>query len=294
VPPSPPRTPPPAPPRGGPPPPPPPPEPEPAPGLGEQIGATRDSAKRLLDAHVELARAEFEEIGDAAKRAGGYAGLAVGLAIFALLLLAIGGPMFLGEWIFGSIGWGILLGVEWLIAGALAGALLALEPAIEARIGRSFTIALVIGIVFGVVAGAGLTNRFWTAIADNILTSVDPGVRPLLVAMLAIGIIGAVVGLVIGLSNGGGRAGAGGLVVGAVLGITIGGLTAVDPGPRVGAALGMEVGLIVWIVLMVRVIAAGEFDTEKLKARYWPTLTIETTKETIEWARARMPLAKRS
>src|SRR5204863_8813424 len=92
---------PPQPPRGGPPPPPPPPppDPEPAPGLGEQIGATRDSAKRLLDAHVELAKAELEEISGAAKRAAGFGGIAAGLGIFALLLLAIGGPMFLGEWL---------------------------------------------------------------------------------------------------------------------------------------------------------------------------------------------------
>ena len=83
-------------------------------------------------------------------------------------------------------------------------------------------------------------------------------------------------------------------MLGAVLGVTIGALTAVNPGIRVGAALGMEVGLIIWIALMIRTIASGGFDTEKLKARYWPTLTIETTKETIEWARARMPLAKRS
>jgi len=243
---------------------------------------------------VELAKAELEEISGAAKRAAGFGGIAAGLGIFALLLLAIGGPMFLGEWLFGSIGWGILLGTEWLIAGALAGALLALEPAIQAHVGRSFTIALVVGILFGVVAGAGLTNRFWTAIADTIATSIEPGVRPLVVAMVVVGIIGAVVGLVVGLSNGGPRTAITGLVVGAVLGVTMGGLTAVNPGPRVGAALGMEIGLIVWIVLMVRTIAGGEFDTEKLKARYWPTLTIETTKETIEWARARMPLAKRS
>jgi hypothetical protein len=248
----------------------------------------------LLDAHVELARAEAEEIGDAAKRAAGFGGLALGLAIFALVLLGIGLPLFLGEWLFGSIGWGILLGSEWLIAGTLAGALLALEPAIEARIGRSFTIALVIGILFGVVAAAGLTNQFWTTIADNVAGSIEAGVRPLAVAALSLGIIGAVVGLVVGLSNGGAAPGVGGLVLGALFGVTIGALTAVKPGIRVGAALGMEIGLIVWILLMVRTIATGGFDTEKLKARYWPTLTIETTKETIEWARERMPLVKRS
>ena len=56
----------------------------------------------------------------------------------------------------------------------------------------------------------------------------------------------------------------------------------------------LEPVLTLWSWSTSRKIASGGFDTEKLKARYWPTLTIETTKETIEWARARMPLAKRS
>jgi hypothetical protein len=33
---------------------------------------------------------------------------------------------------------------------------------------------------------------------------------------------------------------------------------------------------------------------DKLKDRFWPNRTIEVTKETIEWARERMPLMKRS
>ncbi len=45
------------------------PEPEPAPGLGEQVSATREAARRLVEAHVELAKAEFAEIGESAKRA---------------------------------------------------------------------------------------------------------------------------------------------------------------------------------------------------------------------------------
>ena len=93
----------------------PPPPPPPPPGFREQIGATRDAAKRLVDAHVELGKAEFEEIGGEIKRVAALAGIAVGAAIFAGLLLAIGLPLFLGEWIFGSIGWGLLLGVLFLV-----------------------------------------------------------------------------------------------------------------------------------------------------------------------------------
>ena len=35
--------------------------------------------------------------------------------------------------------------------------------------------------------------------------------------------------------------------------------------------------------------ASGGIDIEALKARFLPQATIDTTKETIEWAKARMP-----
>jgi len=57
---------------------PPPPEPE-APGLFEQIKATRDAAKQLVKSHVELAKAEFADITDAIKRAAILVGVAMGL-----------------------------------------------------------------------------------------------------------------------------------------------------------------------------------------------------------------------
>ena len=41
-------------------------------------------------------------------------------------------------------------------------------------------------------------------------------------------------------------------------------------------------------------IARGGFDTDALKDRFWPAKTIEATKETIQWARDRMPLSRRS
>src|SRR5258705_2833721 len=97
--------------------PPPPPE---APGLGEQIGATRDAGKRLLGAHVELAKAEFGDIADAAKRAAALVGIAIAAGVVAGLIVTVGLPLFLGEAIFGSMGWWILLGV--LLLAAVAGA----------------------------------------------------------------------------------------------------------------------------------------------------------------------------
>ncbi len=247
-----------------------------------------------MDAHLDLAKAEFGEIGEAAKRASIFVGIAVGAAIVAALLVGVGGPLFLGEWIFGSIGWGILIGLLALAAAALAGTLLALEPAIDAHVGRSFAFGVFIGVIVALIFGGNLTNYAWTVLADNVAANLASDSRPLVVAVISLGVIGAVIGLVVGLANGLGTGSIGTLVLGGVAGVGLGFLTAAAPGPRVGIAIAISVGLAVWIAFMVRQVMGVEFDTEQLKERYTPTRTIQATKETIEWARTRMPLSRRS
>ena len=80
----------------------------------------------------------------------------------------------------------------------------------------------------------------------------------------------------------------------AIAGALLGALTAIATGPRVGAAIGVAVGLIAWIGLMGLDVARRGVDTDELKHRFWPERTIEVTKETIEWARERMPLSRKS
>ena len=84
------------------------------------------------------------------------------------------------------------------------------------------------------------------------------------------------------------------LVAGAVAGVGFGFLTAAAPGPRVGIAIAIAAGLVAWIVFMVFQLTQVEWDTDRLKDRYTPSRTIQATKETIAWARERMPLSKRS
>jgi F0F1-type ATP synthase assembly protein I len=265
-----------------------------APGLFDQVGETRESMKRLVGAHVELAKAEFEDIADAVKRAAILVGVAIGAGLFAGLLVGVGLPLFLGEWIFGSIGWGILLGLLLLAAVGVAAVTLAFGPALDGRVGRSFVVAAVIGIVVGVVFGLDLTNRGWTVLADNVAGNLAADSRPLVVAVITLAVIGAVLGLIGGLAGGMGPGSLGTAIAGAVGGVALGFLTAAAPGPRVGAAIGVAVGLIAWIGLMVASLMAGGFDSDKLKDRFWPSRTIDVTKETIEWARERMPLTRRS
>ena len=265
-----------------------------APGLGEQIGATRDAGKRLIDAHIELAKAEFGEIADAIKRAAALIGLAIGAVLFAALLVAVGTPLFLGEWLFGSIGWGILLGLLLMFAIAVAAGVKALDARASWGVGAPFIVAAVVGIVVGVVLGLDLTNRGWTALGDTAFAGLDAGSRPLVVAVGSLALIFAVLGAVLGGVRAGAGAAIGGLVGGAVSGVLLGALTAIATGPRVGAAIGVATGFIVWVALLGLDIVRHHGDADELKERFMPDRTIEITKETIEWARERMPLSRRS
>ena len=87
-----------------------------------------------------------------------------------------------------------------------------------------------------------------------------------------------------------------GLSIGAVVGVILGLFTAIAFGWRVSFAVGLAAGLATWIGTMGAQASQffGNFDMEALKARFVPQRTIDITKETIEWARARMPLSRGS
>lgn len=190
-------------------------------GLRDQIGAVRNAVMRLLNAHINLARTEASEIGAEIGRVALLAGMAFG-ALFVLgLLLPIGGMLFLADWLLGSMGWGVLLGVLLLLDVALVAALVALAIP-GSRIGRDFLVA--------VLAAAVVTI--------------------LLLKLIA--------------------------------------------GPQISAALGLTTLYLAWPILMGLGVARSGVDMDALKARFYPTQTIETTKETIEWVRARTPLGRKS
>ena len=281
----------------------------------------------------------------------------------AALLVTVGTPLFLGEWIFGSIGWGLLHGLLLLATVAIAAGLAALGTD-SSRIGRSFLVAVVIGMVVGVVLGLDLTNRGWSAAGDAIVPAVEAVTRPLVAALVILPVVGGVlVGLLRLVGSLGGEGGsvdrpsvgarlsvalptaayagwlaafayaynggltmpdwrlfaaaAAGLVVaavilvvvgrwragfdlisglttGVVVGVVLAFLTAIAFGRRVGAAMGVTVGLIAWPSLMLADLAARGIDVDALKERFIPRRSIETMKETIEWARARTPLSRKS
>ena len=71
---------------------------------------------RLFQAHIELLKAEFNDILGELKVLATQAGIALGIALMTAILLWVGGFLFLGEWLFGSIGWGLAHGLLFGIA----------------------------------------------------------------------------------------------------------------------------------------------------------------------------------
>jgi hypothetical protein len=259
------------------------------PGLRAQLGSTLDAGKALVLAHIDLAKAEASAIGGEVGKVAGLVALAVVLVIFAVFLLVIGVSLGIGEWILGSMGWGVLHGVELFVSLALAAVLIAAGISIR-RIVGAFVVAVVIGVVVGVIFGLDLPNRAYTAIGDATQLAVDPGYRPLVVGTLLWMAIGLLVGIVLAFRI---PAGAGGRFVAlagsVVLGAAFGAFTSISFTPQVGAGIGIAVGYLAWIGLMALDVSRTGIDVEAMKRRFTPTQTIETSKETLEWLQKRMP-----
>jgi hypothetical protein len=242
----------------------------------------------LVLAHVELAKAELSVIGAEIARVVGLIVGAIALVLFAVSLLIIGGSLFLAEWLFGSMGWGILHGVLLFVGLAMAFVLSAAGVA-PGRLGRSAFVALLVGVLTAIVLGLDMPNQLYALIGDAALPGVEPGVRPLVVGLLiwaGIGLLGGIVAA-LRLREAGSRFAA--LLGLTLLGALFGAFTAITFGGQVGIALGVAAAYLTWIVMMAIDISRTGIDTEALQARFIPTQTIETSKETLEWLKRRLP-----
>ena len=264
------------------------------PGIRTQIGATFDAGKRLLGAHVNLAKTELGEIVDEVKRMVAFGAAAIGIVILASMLLFIGGILFLGEWLFGSLGWGVLLGFLLLLDVALVLLLAALDVSGK-RIGTAFVIGAALGVGVGLVLGLDVLHQGWRALGDAIATPViaDEPTRTVVTAVAGLAIVAGILGFIGGIRSGFGAAIVG-LIVAAIVGAVIGWISAVPISAQVGAALGVLVALIAWPILAGLDVMRRGIDTEALGNKFKPDETINLTKETIEWVRARTPLVPKS
>jgi hypothetical protein len=239
---------------------------------------------RLVVAHIDLAKAEAHTIGDEIKKVAALAGIAFAVVVFAVILAVVGSALFLGEWLLGSMGWGVLHGLLLLTAIAVACGLAAVGVS-GGRIGRAFVLGLIVAVVVGIGLALALPNRAYAALGDSALPGIEPGVRPLVVGLLVVGALGLLLG-VIGALRGGG---VGAVVGGVVVGLLLGALSAVNVGPQVGVGIGIALGYVVWIAVMAVDVAGSGVDVEAVKARFYPKQTIETSKETLAWLQSKMP-----
>jgi hypothetical protein len=263
------------------------------PGLRQQVMHTRAAAMRVIDAHVQLAKTELAPIVDNVKAVVVQAAVAIAFGLFAAILVSVGTSLFLGEWLFGSMGWGVvhglllsiavILGCVWLILTADAGALV-----------RNAAFSVLVGIALGIVFGLSLTNQAWAVLTDALNLGLPKEWRLLGVAAAVSAIAGAVIGAVVGAWRGGARSVLGGLVYGTLLGLLFGLFTAIAFGSQVGAALGVTCALVSFSLLIGLWLSRDGVDTEALKARFYPEQTIATTKETIEWLQEQAPMGPRS
>ena len=119
----------------------------------------------LVMAHVELAKAEAGQIAGEVGRVAALGALAIALVIFAVFLLVIGASLWLGEWLLGSMGWGVLHGFLLFLAVAMAAVLGALGIAPRRLVG-AFAVGVAVAVVVGAVLGLGLLNQLYASIGD--------------------------------------------------------------------------------------------------------------------------------
>ena len=248
-------------------------------GVFGQLNRVRRSAVSLARAHIALLRAEISDILNQLKSIAALAGVALVVALLTANLLYVGGFLFLGEWLFGSIGWGlahgVLLGVAIIVTVVLS---IVGAPRNRSFIGLLLAVATVIGIAL--FAGLNIGSDTAAYLAGQLAPPFD---SPGLVALLGGAAIGGVA-LMLMLAFVGGLSGAlAGLVLGAVLGGILGWLLAGAAWtwpPAVGFAI--VIGLILWPVLAV-LLAWRDIDLEQRFSRLYPRQSIEAANETKAW-----------
>jgi hypothetical protein len=255
------------------------------PGLGAQFGRTRASFSRLLRAHVDLARAEKDEIVDQLKVLAAMAGVVFVLALLVGNLLYIGGFLFLGEWLFGSMGWGLAHGV--LFAAAMIVVLVTAILGASARVAvTSFALALVLTIGIAVLLWSNVIHFGLESVARQLVAPFNTGeALAFIIGAVIFGLLMLVVLVRVRDSFSGKRGLAmalGGLLivalVGGILGFVLGSTWTIAP--AMGFAI--TVGLILWIAIHVGR-TRGDLDPTERFARLKPQQSIDAANETKAW-----------
>ncbi len=262
------------------------------PGVTEAIGGVRAAFMRMIDAHIALLRAELTVTG---KALGIIVGLALAAFIIAVLtgiLLYVGSFLFLGQWLFGSMGWGI-------IHGTLLGACLIGFVAIDLAGGkvRRYAMGAVVGLVVTVVlsllliTNVGNESAEWAARlfgdqvpAEDLPVGSEwvPTLIGLIIGALTLAGLAAIAGWRAKLR--GNRLG-GAVLAAAAAGGFVGAIYASTRYDAPDGVVGMAIaiGLITWIVVGALLAKRAGFDTEARYANLIPQASIDSFSETKDF-----------
>ena len=214
------------------------------------VKRVRDAANRLVLAHIDLLKAELTVTGQ-------QLAIIIGLAVAALLLVAllvfliyIGTFLFLGEWLFGSIGWGLLHGSLFTICFILP-IVLDLSGASVGAWVRGFATGVAVTILLSILFASNVLRDAAVNSAQRLEPNValEPALLPTLVGAVAgAALLGVVLGFV-GLRSGRAIRMLGlGLLLGFVIGAILGSVTFDTQG---AIAVSLTIGLVTWIAVSV-------------------------------------------
>lgn len=269
----------------------------PRPGVRGQFGRVRSAASSLANAHIALAKAEFGVI---AREAGIIAGLVVGLLALALLLVTLlytGTWLFLGEWLFGSLGWGILHGALFTICLMVPIGFNLLGVALRTWL-AALALAVLVGVLLAVLFASNILRAAALAGAGLLTPSIaiDQGLLAVILGL----IVGAILFGILGAAIGARMERAGllllvGVVVGAMVGALLGFITFDLPG---AVAIAVTLGLFAWLGFSGMLAVRAGIDPKRRFGKLQPRESINALNETRswlgqEWQRQRSKLTSR-
>jgi hypothetical protein len=194
----------------------------------------------------------------------------------------VGTFLFLGEWLFGSMGWGILHGTL-LTAAIIVAIALNLAGGWMGAYGRGFVIGLVTTVLLSLLFASNVLRSGAVGVADSVESSVPlhPNLLPTLVGLVVGAVVVALVGLAAAWRTAWRRqAVIGGLIVGALFGAILGSAVFDNPG---AVAIALTIGLLVWIVAALALAARRGFDPETRYARLVPRESIASFEKTRDF-----------
>jgi MFS family permease len=242
------------------------------------MGRVIASGRNLAEAHRDLLQAELGAILEELKGIAAVVGGIIGLAIFAAGLVAVGTPLFLGEWIFGSLGWGILHGAL-LCALAIFGLALVVVGAPRSVLTRGVAGGFLLGVLSALALGANVGRQGATWLASQLQAGPLPGLPsdwgPAVVGVVAGALVLGIVGLAASL-----RVTGLGLFGGALIGWWVAGMEFSWQG---AVAVGVAIGLGTAIAIMAWNAGRAGLDPSARFRGLYPQASVEAARQSKAW-----------